>query len=84
MALTRSEPPSPSARLHGAGCVAGIATFHVLHLAGVHMWDRHLRELLYLKQEEKQDRGSGLADTHGLPDAQIHPRLKGCTSWLPD
>lgn len=42
------------------------------------MWDRHLRELLYLRQEEKQGRGSGLATTHGLPDAH----LEGCTSWF--
>lgn len=44
------------------------------------MWDRHLRELLYLKQEEKQGRGSGLATTCGLPDVPIHPQLEGCTS----
>jgi hypothetical protein len=46
------------------------------------VWDRHLRELLYLKQEEKQGHGSGLTTTHGFTDAHIHPHLEGCTSWF--
>lgn len=57
------SPPHHCAHLHGTGCVAGITTLHILHLAGVHMWDRHLLELLYLRQEEEQGRGSGLATT---------------------
>lgn len=40
------------------------------------MWDRHLLQLLYLKQEEERGSGSALA-TSSLPDPEINPRWKG-------
>lgn len=52
-------PPAFPPHSHGTGRVAGIPALHILHLAGVHVWDRHLLELLHLAQEEGRAESEG-------------------------
>lgn len=75
--------PQPSAHSHGTGRVAGVTTLHILHLAGVHVWDRHLLELLHLAGEEGHTEGQGWASSSasvpkGLVAVQAHK-----DTWLP-
>lgn len=49
---TQLPHPPLSLHLHGTGRIAGIAALHILHLAGVYVWDGHLLELLHLGQRK--------------------------------
>lgn len=72
-----------SAHSHGTGRVAGVTALHILHLAGVHVWDRHLLELLHLVWKEGHTEGQGWASSSAsVPKGLVAVQARKDT-WLP-